>query len=247
MNYRFKYYFLSSLHPATIILGTFLPILLGVLFTSSVIADVPDAYKTEVYLGMYFTFLPMIITIYTLNGYIVVTANEKESNIPFRLKLFGISEVEGFIYKIFANFLVIIFSVFIYTLVMKNKFDLQFNIMGNKYIMLYIFLVSISYILFLILSQSIVNIFKTSDRSMSAGLFIYFVLAIISNMFGKLTLPSFLKKLSNYSPLTYITEEYVKVFKTEEYNYSPMIHCFIVFTGIVILLYYISLKVGKNK
>lgn len=246
MYYKFRYFLMSSIYPVTIMIGTMLPILFFILFTNTTLDQVPKDYHDLVKWKMFFIFIPMILLMYTLNGYVSNTAIEKQKSIPFRLKLFGINENMGVCYKIISNFIIIVCSIILYTIVANFNISLNMDFIETKYFGLYGVLLVITYFIFLILGQGIVNITNSENASIGIGMFLYFLISIFSGMYGEITLPKWMDEISKLCPIYYLTGEYINVTQNSNYNYAPMIQSYMVFAGIVVIFYYVSIKWKKQ-
>lgn len=225
--------------------GIVFPILLSVILSGTVTGQLSGEIKKEVVTTIVLTMslvMPMSIM---LLGYAALYANEVEKGIPLRLRLFGYEEKTVMTAKLIAHlmFLTIAFIIFavaepLFLDILMPKGGALFGLVICLYVL---------GIIFLIIAHAIANLCGRFGPTYAVTMILYFLIMILCGMMGARTeqLPKLLQKVAWMLPMTYISSDFIDLWKGESYNFMPMIQSYLFFAALAGILLMVSLH--KNR
>lgn len=212
--------------------GIVFPVLMLILITKAVAADVSAKYVPEANTSVFIMMSMLIPMAVGLLGYASVYSKELEKDIPLRMRLFGIPEKALFESKVIAQLIVITTGLVLYTAVGYASLDLlvpDVKAAASLVICLYIL-----GLIFLIFSHSIATLTGKFGPTYAITMTLYFLSMMLSGMMGIKNdqLPGALKSVASLLPMSYISNDFIDFWKEGSYNYMPLLQAFL-FTGAV--------------
>ncbi|HHV13402.1 MAG TPA: ABC transporter permease [Clostridiales bacterium] len=234
-------------NPFVHIFGVGFPILLSVIITKAVAAEMPGSF----YLGEVVTSIVLgigaVIPMATiLIGYSSTCSQDIEKNIPLRMQLFGFSEKYTIVNRLIAEFIYMTFAFLIYFIIVCSVLKLVAPAASGAiiyFVCIYIF----AAVLFM-LAHAIANLVKKFGLTYMITMIIYFAMMILSGMMGITVdkLPKGLRIASDLLPSTYFVKDFYTVWIGESYNFGPMIQSYIFFFAISGILVFIMVYNSKR-
>ncbi|MEG1255937.1 ABC transporter permease [Clostridium sp.] len=231
----------------TLIFGLFFPIFMTVFLGNIIGAKVPENMKETVMTNIFIT-SSLIIPLATIFiGYSAVFSQELEKNIPLRFRLFGYSEKTLLVSKICANLIFMTVSLFIYTTIVYFALEIQIPTLKSALILI-VSLYVLATCLF-ILAHGIALFFKKFGPTYGITMVLYFVIMILSGMFGVQAkdFPEPLKNVAYFLPTTYISGEFIDFWQGGTYNFVPYIQSFIFFAAISGITLFMAMNYNKRR
>lgn len=235
-------------NPYVHIFGIGLPIILAMLISRVVASEATNSTilsmaSTSIYLGMG-SLIPMATI---LMGYSVGYAQELDKGIPQRMQLFGIKTSVTLCNRAIAEILFISagFIVFFSTgYIFSNlKRPVASGIIYYILCMLAFSLVCLG------LGHGIASLCHNFGRAYCISMLTYFAFMILGGMMGisYADLPEWAKFLAKLLPVTYMNQDFYKIWTGEAYNFMPMVQSFLFLTAVAgILLFFTEKKTAKT-
>lgn len=210
--------------------GIVFPVLMLILITKAVAADVSAKYVPEANTSVFIMMSMLIPMAVGLLGYASGYSKELEKDIPLRMRLFGIPEKTLFGSKVIAQLIVITAGLILYTAAGYASLDLL--VPDVKAAVSLVICLYILGLIFLIFSHSIATLTGKFGPTYAITMTLYFVSMMLSGMMGIKNdqLPGILKSVAALLPMSYISNDFIDFWKEGSYNYMPLLQAFL-FTG----------------
>ena len=219
-------------NPFSSFFGIVFPVLMLILITKAVAADVSAKYVPEANTSVFIMMSMLIPMAVGLLGYASGYSKELEKDIPLRMRLFGIPEKTLFGSKVIAQLIVITAGLILYTAAGYASLDLL--VPDVKAAVSLVICLYILGLIFLIFSHSIATLTGKFGPTYAITMTLYFVSMMLSGMMGIKNdqLPGVLKSIAALLPMSYISNDFIDFWKEGSYNYMPLLQAFL-FTGAV--------------
>lgn len=235
-------------NPYVHIFGVGMPVLMMIVITRAVGAEISDAgiltsVVTSVFLGIG-ALIPMA-TIFM--GYGIGYAQELEKGIPQRMELFGIRIGVSLCNRIISELIFMALAFCIYFGVGTAAVDLAAP-KASGAILYMICILVFSGILFC-LAHAIASMLKKFSLTYCVTMLLYFVMMILGGMMGISydDLPAAVQTAAKLLPVTYINRDFGSIWTGESYNFMPMLQSFLLMGAVAGILLFISLKRNSRK
>lgn len=245
--YLIKYELKNNLNNGySFFFGAIFPMMLLILISRSVTADVPANLQGKIITGLFLTMSMIVPLASVFLGYAATYANELEKNIPQRLNLFGISQKRLFTNKLIANYIFFTFCLLVYSI---SVFIVKIEPPKIAPLIVWLLVLYIFSAFLLALAHGISSMIKSFGPTYGIVMGIYFAMMILSGMMGITidNLPKFIQPLSNLLPTSKMGEEFVEYWVGKSYNFAPLIQSMLFFGAISLIVLLISFKVGSRK
>jgi len=235
-------------NPYVHIFGIGMPILMALLITKAVGAQIPEgeilsATVTSIFLGIG-SLIPLATI---LMGYAVSHSQELEKGIPQRMELFGISLGESICNRILSELIFMTLAFIIYFVV--GYLFIEISTPTAAGLVLYLLsILCLSLILFC-LAHAVSSLLRKFALTYCVTMLLYFGMMMASGMMGISydNMPSAVQAVAKMLPTTYINRDFVTVWSGEAYNFAPMCQAYLLMAAVSGVLLFFSLKKGARK
>lgn len=218
--------------------GIVFPNIMCVLLSKALGSQVPEEMRMEITTSVMLTMTLVIPLSIMLLGYGALYSQEVERGIPLRMRLFGYGMEAEITAKIIAHliFMTIALAVFgVFQTVIMEVEKPAFSSLLCLVVCLYLIGV-----ISLMLAHGIAEICKKFSITFGLGMFLYFMIMILTGMMGIRTdqLPKALQGVAAMFPMTYISNDFIDFWQGGSYNFMPLVQSFLFFgaaSGIVLL------------
>lgn len=227
--------------------GIVFPILMLNLIAPSITAELSEPVLGYVKVNIFTTMVQVIPLAIGFMGFAAIYAQELEVKIPFRLKMFGISEFTQLYAKLTVTIGLVTISYLIYVCAAQWQHGIP-QLTLSHILLLYVLILG-ELIGLILLAYTICIFFKKFGPAFSVVMFLYFVIMMGSGMMGirEVNMPEWIQKINRCFPFTYISNDMYKVFFNQTYNFMPLIQALIFFVGCTFLLFFIVIKFNGIK
>jgi ABC-2 type transport system permease protein len=227
--------------------GVVFPLLLGILLVSTALSDVPEAFLPEARTGLMLSIIQIIPLAVILLGHSSIYSQELENKIPLRMRLFGFPEHVTLIAKLIAEFMFMTLAIILYVVVFFNAFELI--IPSSKAIVVTVVTLYLEGIICFMLAHGVANFFRKFGPTYAVTMVIYFALMMIGGMMGLKSsqLPASLRFIASMLPFTYVSRDFIDIWKGVPYSYAPFIQSLIVLGSISAIVLVLSIIFRKNR
>ncbi|MBB6444535.1 ABC-2 type transport system permease protein [Bacillus benzoevorans] len=188
----------------------------------------------------------MIIPMATMFiGYAATYSQELENNIPLRLDLFGINKRAVLAAKLLANLIFLIVATGIYFAVDVPLITMHAPTAGA--VLLVVAVVILLGGILLVLSHSIANLLGKFGPTYAITMILYFGFLVLCGMMGVPVsqFPPIIQDIAKLLPMTYMGNDYLKIWKGESYDPTHFILSFVALAAVAVIVFMISL--WKNR
>lgn len=207
---------------------------LGMLYliTPAVVGNLKGEVADYARISVFTTIVQVIPLAVGFMGFASIYAQELESHIPFRLKMFGISEMTQLYAKMIVTFVMITMSYSIYVCI--ARFQMGVPQLTIRNVMVIYILIIAEMIGLMILAYAICLYFKKFGPSFTLVMFLYFVILFGAGMMGirESNMSEFVVRINRFFPFRYVSNDMHKIFFNQSYNYMPLIQSLIFFIGL---------------
>lgn len=224
-----------------IIFAGALPLLMSIIFIAA-FSEGTAAVKEQIATGIFLKNSLMIPLALMYIGFGTGFSIEIEKDILARINLFGYSSKMIMIAKLTAYFLIQVVITAIYVVVIASIFPIQ--VPGSFGIIHVILNYTILTILFFCLSYAIALIMGKYGPTYGITMSTYFIILILSGLMGiELDkFPVFLQKIAYLLPTTYFSNDMIRIWQGNSYNYMPIIQSYIGIAALVGILLFIGFR-----
>ncbi len=225
-----------------IIFGVLFPVIMSCFLGPIFMKSVPEEIKSHIFTSYVIGVSTMIPLAVTFIGNSALYSIEVEKGIPLRFNLFGYKQYTIVISKVIAYIIFITIAIIFYTIVNYLVLDIEVPSFSSS-IVLIISLYMLTIVSF-IFSHGLALIFKTFNKTFAIAMVIYFLIMILSGLFGASPkdFPDVLRYISYLLPTTYISQEFITFWKEGSYNFGPYIQSGIFFATIALLVLFLGIK-----
>lgn len=232
-------------NPYVHIFGIGFPILMALLITRIVASEATDSMfipmaSTSVYLGLG-TLIPMATI---LMGYTVGYAQELDKGIPQRMQLFGIKNSATLCNRAISEVLFIAAGFFLFFLSGCLFSSIKRPVISGA--VCYALCMLLFSLICLGLGHGIACLCHNFGRAYCVSMLTYFAFMILGGMMGITydNLPKWAKFFAKLLPVTYINQDFYKIWTGEAYNFMPMVQSFLFLAAVAGILLFFA---GKRK
>lgn len=232
-------------NPYVHIFGIGFPILLALLITRVIASEAVNSTviaisSTSVYLGMG-TLIPMATI---LMGYTVGYAQELDKGIPQRMQLFGIKSNVTLCNRAIAEVIFITAGFILYFVSGCLFSSIKRPVISG--VVSYVLCMSVLSLICLGLGHGIACLCHNFGRAYCVSMLTYFAFMILGGMMGITydNLPEWAKFFAKLLPVTYINQDFYRIWTGEAYNFMPMVQSFLFLAAVAVLLLFFT---GKRK
>lgn len=230
-------------NPYVHIFGVGMPVLMSVIITIALGAEITDssvleAAVTSVFLGVG-TMIPLATI---LMGYSATHSQELEKGIPQRMALFGISPLTTIVNRIISEGVFLLLAFAVYLAVGCLALDLTPPALSG--FICYILCILLLGVISFLLAHSIACFFRKFGITYCISMILYFGIMILSGLMGISydMLPAPVQALSRLLPTTYIARDFADVWVGKAYNFMPLLQSFLFVGALSGILLFVSLK-----
>lgn len=234
-------------NPFVHIFGIGFPILLAILISKGVTADIPDGAYLKEAVTMIFLGIGSIIPMATIfMGYASTASIDLEKGIPLRMQLFGFEEKYTIVNRLLAEFVYMTGAFLLYGIV--GFAVLKINVPTIMGFLFYIVCIYVFSAVLFIMSHAIANLVQKFGLTYMITMILYFGMMILSGMMGITIdqLPKGIRIISNLLPCTYFQKDFYKVWMGKSYNFMPMLQAYIFFVAIAGILLFLMIYRSKR-
>lgn len=218
--------------------GIVFPNIMCVLLSRTLGSQVPKEMRVEVTTSVMLTMTLVIPMAIMLLGYGALYAQEVERGIPLRMRLFGYGMEAEITAKIIAHLIFMTIALVVFGVFQALFMEIQ-KPAFSSFLCLVVSLYLIG-VISLMLAHGIAEICKKFSITFGVGMFLYFMIMILTGMMGIQTdqLPEALQKVAAMFPMTYISNDFIDFWQGGSYNFMPLVQSFLFFgavSGIVLL------------
>lgn len=235
-------------NPYVHIFGVGMPVLMMLIITKAVGAEVPEgeilaAMATQVFLGIG-ALIPLATV---LMGYGVAHSQELEKGIPQRMELFGISQAESICNRIISELIFMALAFVVYFAVGGIFAEVEAP-KGAGFFVYILCILVLSLILFG-LAYAISSLLKKFALTYCVTMLLYFAMMALGGMMGISydKMPYGLQAAAKMLPITYINRDFYTVWRGENYNFMPVCQSYLLMAAAAGLLLFAALKRGARK
>lgn len=238
-----KYEFLNTLgNFFTPFFGIIFPIVMGVLIVNGAVNGVPASQKVETGTAIVLVIALIIPSAMMLISFSAVFSQETEQGVIRRLELFNFSDRNLMLAKVIVHYMLITFSLILYTIVMSQFVELLQPTLSSVFIYLFCFYLLAT--LLFIFSYAVTTILKKFGTTYSVTMIVYFAYMGLSGMMGPQVdqLPKIGQRIAYSFPMAYISRDFSQYWENgfKGYNFAPLIQSFIFMSALVVLIYLFS-------
>lgn len=227
--------------------GVVFPLLMGILLATIVLGDVPEAFLPEARTSLMLSISQIIPLASILLGHSSIFSQELENKIPLRMRLFGFPEHVTLIAKLIAEFLFMTLAIILYVVVFFNIYKLI--IPSPKAIAITLIALYLEGFICFMLAHGIANFFRKFGPTYAMTMVIYFGLMMVGGMMGiqPNQMPASFRFISSLLPFSYISQDFVNIWKGVPYSYGPFIQSLIVLGALSAIVLVLSIIFRKNR
>lgn len=227
--------------------GVLFPILLGILLSATVLSEVPEQFLPEARTSLLLSISQMIPLATIFLGHSAIYSQELEKKIPLRMRLFGFPEHVTLIAKLIAEFVFMTIAIILFGIVFFNVFDLV-KPSGSAFLITIATLYGIGIICFM-LAHGIANFVRKFGLAYGITMIIYFVFMMIGGMMGVRMdmLPAVLRTVASLLPFSYFSQDFVKIWKGQPYDFGPFIQSVLFLGTISAIVLILSIIYRRNR
>lgn len=238
-----QYEMMSSLRSVfTPVFGIVFPLLMIILMVPGVTSGLSGVKKDYILVSLFITLSQIIPLVMGFIGFAAIYAQELEQKIPFRLRLFGISEGKQLCAKIITSLILFVFSYVVYVLVSAFYLQIpQLTVWNVLFLFLFLLFEMVGLV---ILAYAICLYFKKFGPAYAVVMILYFVIMFLGGMMGMrdTDMPEVIQKITRLFPFSYISFDMYKMFFNMEYNLMPFIQSLAFFVGLTIVLCVVTIR-----
>ena len=230
-------------NPYVHIFGVGMPVLMMIVITHAVGAEIPDegilvSMATSVFLGIG-ALIPMA-TVFM--GYGIAHAQELEKGIPQRMELFGIKVGVSLCNRIISEMIFMLIAFCIYFAAGYAAADVAAPKISG--VVLYILCILVFSGLLFCLAHSIASMLRKFSLTYCVTMLVYFAMMILGGMMGITydNMPSVFQAAARLLPVTYFNRDFGFIWAGESYNFMPMLQSFLLMGAVAGILLIISVK-----
>ena len=227
-------------NPFVHIFGIFFPMLLSIIISKAVSAEIPDPKMLGEVITTVFLGIGAVIPLATiLMGYSSTCSQDIEKGIPLRMKLFGFSEKYTMLNRLIAEFVYMTFAFILYFMV--GIFVLKIDTPVASGAVMYVIALYVFAAILFVIAHAIANLVKKFGLTYMISMLVYFGMMILSGMMGLTVdrLPKGVRIISDLLPSTYLNKDFYQVWMGNSYNYVPMIQSYLFFLAIAGILVFV--------
>lgn len=221
-------------NPTTIFFSLIFPIGMFALIASAVTKNLSGEAADIAKLSVLMTTVQIIPLALGLMSVTADFAQEVESNVPFRLKMFHISEASQLAAKIIVMVGIMTISYILYITIayIIGVHQITFTALLIVYIVITLELAGA-----MIISFSLSILFKKFGPAFAIAMALYFFILLMSGMMGlrESDMPQLLATISRTLPFPYISNDFYKLFTGQSYNFVPFIQAMIFYLGLSVI------------
>lgn len=226
-------------NPFTIFFSTIFPILMCYLLSVTTLNQLPEYVRVEAATSIFITMSLVVPMSIFMIGYGANYSQELEKDVPLRMNLFGFTESKVMIAKILAHLLFFTIALALYFIV--SSFLVKVQVPKTEAIFVLVGTLYVLAVIFFILAHGIATIFKKFGPTYAITMLLYFMFMILCGMMGMSTdlMPKAIQVIADTLPMTYVTQDFIKVWQGSSYNFVPFIQSMVFFAAIagIILLF----------
>lgn len=230
-------------NPYVHIFGVGMPVLMVMVITRAVAAEITDAAilsitNTAVFLGTG-SLIPMATV---LMGYGISHALEMEKGIPQRMELFGIKAGVSLCNRALSEIIFMLIAFGVYFVVGFLFVEVETPTVSG--VLLYLVsILALSAILFG-LAHSISTFLKKYSLAYCVLMLLYFAMMILGGMMGITYdhMPSGIQAIAKMLPVTYINRDFYTVWRGGSYNFVPMLQSYLLLAAVAGILLFLSMR-----
>ena len=235
-------------NPYVHIFGVGMPVLMMMIITRAVAAEITDAAvlaytETSIFLGIG-CLIPMA-TIFM--GYGISNAQEMEKGIPQRMELFGIRAEVSLCSRILSEALFMAMAFSVYFVAGFALAELK-TPKAKGAILYMVCILAFSVILFCF-AHAISSLLRKFSLTYCVTMLLYFGMMILGGMMGISfdNMPSAVQALAKLLPVTYINRDFYAVWNGESYNFMPMLQSYLLMAALAGILMFFTVKRSERK
>ena len=233
-NKRLIIYELLNLagNPFIAFFGSIFPIIMLLIITNSVAADVPASMTANVNTSIFISISLIVNMAGVLLGHSANYSQEVEKEIPVRMNLFGIPQRSIMLAKGIAQAVVLTLGLTLYTVVAYLILDVEVPKLSTALCLLLCHYVLAA--IFFGIAHGISGLLKKFGPTYALTMVFYFGAMILCGMMGVKTddLPKALQYIAGLLPMSYIGNDFIDFWQGGSYNFGPMVQSYL-FLGAV--------------
>jgi ABC-2 type transport system permease protein len=235
----------------TLFFGIAFPLIMTILFSTSISQNVPDRLLPDINAALFFVCIMIIPLSVTLVGHALNCSQELENGTLQRFVLFGYKERTLIFAKLLANLIFLVVAIFIYSVVVFAILDIT-SPTFTAYTVLLIFLIFFGTALF-ILGHAIASLIGKYGSTFGIIMTINFWFLIIGGMMGvrPSQFPGIFHYISRAFPMYYFNEGFIEFWKGNSYDFRPLIittcGLYIIGFGLIFINKLLKVKGGYEK
>lgn len=235
-------------NPYVHIFGVGMPILMMIIITRAVIAEITEEAFLSVAVTSVFLGIGSLIPMATVfMGYGVSHAQEMEKGIPQRMELFGIRQGISICNRALSEVIFMAAAFCIY-------FVVGFFVVGVETpkalgaLLYLVCILGLSVILF-VLAHAISTLLKKFALTYCVTMLLYFSMMILGGMMGISydNMPSGVQAAAKLLPVTYINRDFYTVWSGKSYNFMPMLQSYLFLAAVAGILLFLCMRVRKTR
>lgn len=222
-------------NPFTTFFGIVFPIVLLMLITKGLQAELPPSIQENVNTSVFITMSMIVPLAVILLGYAASYSQELEKEIPERMQLFGYKGRSLMLSKMAAQAIALTVGLIIYTVLSYMLLDLEIPKLTSAFSLI-VCLYLIAALLF-IFAHGLSNIFRKFGPTYAVAMGFYFGVMIICGMMGIKVeqLPQALQYVASLLPMSYVGN-FIDFWQGGSYNFGPLIQAYLFFGAMCGLL-----------
>lgn len=235
-------------NPYVHIFGVGMPVLMMVVITRAVGADISDgeilsSMCTSIFLGIG----PLIPMASIFMGYGISHAQELEKGIPQRMELFGIGPRISLWNRIVSEIIFMLAAFGVYFAAGYLILDVKAPSASGALLYLVCILV-FSAILFC-LAYAVASMLRRFSLTYCVTMLLYFIMMILGGMMGVSfdSMPAVMQAAAKMLPVTYFNRDFGSIWIGEKYNFMPMLQSYLLMGAVAGILLFLSIKRGARK
>lgn len=233
-NKRLIIYELLNLagNPFIAFFGSIFPILMLLIISNSVAADVPASMAANVNTSIFISISLIVNMAVVLLGHSANYSQEVEKEIPVRMNLFGIPQKSIMLAKGIAQAVALTLGLTLYTMAAYLILDVEVPKLSTALCLLLCHYVLAA--IFFGIAHGISGLLKKFGPTYALTMVFYFGAMILCGLMGVKTddLPKALQYIAGLLPMSYIGNDFIDFWQGGSYNFGPMVQSYL-FLGAV--------------
>lgn len=234
-------------NPYVHIFGVGMPVLMLIIITRAVTAEITDAAILSVTVTSVFLGTGALIPLATvLMGYGISHAQEIEKGIPQRMELFGIRTAVSLCNRALSEMIFMLSAFCIYFIVGFWVVEVETPKVSG--VLLYLACILALSIILLGIAHALATLLKKFALTYCVTMLLYFAMMILGGMMGITydNMPSGIQVIAKLLPVTYINRDFYTVWSGRNYNFAPMLQSYLWMAAAAGILLFISMRRGAG-